>query len=150
MSQSLQIAAAVAIGVSLSLQAPINAVMARMLGSAMLSATISIAISLVAILSLWLTWGEAGGNFGEFRSLPWWVVIGGIIGVIFVAGGIVLAPAMGMALFFVCVVSGQLLGSTIVDQIGAFGLPVQPVSITRVVGIGLVLLGAALVQSGRG
>jgi transporter family-2 protein len=149
MVKALYVVAAVAIGFSLSLQPPINAAMARTLSSAMLAACISIAISLVAVVVVWLTWGHGAGNFAEIRALPWWVVLGGIIGVVFVAGSIVTAPPLGMALFFVCVVSGQLLGSTLADQLGAFGIPVQPVTTMKVVGLALVLAGAALVQSSK-
>jgi len=146
MFKILPILAALSIGACLSLQPPINAAMARALGSAMLAATISVAISLVAILVVWLTVGQGAGNLAEVRALPWWVVLGGIIGVIFVAGSIVTAPALGMAVFFVCIVSGQLLGSTLADQFGAFGLPVQPVNAMKLLGLALVLAGAALVR----
>ena len=138
------LALAVALGVSLALQPPINAVMARVLGSTLLAASISIAISLVLVLFVWLTWGKAGGDLSLVKALPWWVVLGGVIGVVFVADSIVVAPALGLALFFVCIVAGQLLASTLVDHFGGFGLPVQPVSMTKLAGLGLVLIGAAL------
>jgi uncharacterized membrane protein YdcZ (DUF606 family) len=41
------------------------------------------------------------------------------------------------------------LGATVVDHLGAFGLPVKPVTPLKIVGLALVLLGAALVQRGR-
>ncbi len=59
----------------------------------------------------------------------------------------VVAPVLGVALFFVCVVAGQLIGSTLIDQFGVFGLTVKPLNTMKFVGIGLVLLGAALVQN---
>ena len=146
MGNTLYIAAAIALGVSLSLQPPINAVMARTLGSTLLSASISIEICLVLVVFIWLTWGKGGGDLSQVRALPWWVVLGGVIGVAFVAGSIVVAPVLGVALFFVCVVAGQLLGATLADQVGAFGMPVQPVNLMKLFGVGLVLAGAALVQ----
>lgn len=147
MSSASYIAAAVAIGVCVSLQPPINAAMARTLESPLLAASVSIAISLLLVLLLWGAWGRAGGDPTAVAALPGWVVLGGVIGVIFVAGSIVVAPVLGVALFFVCVVAGQLLGSIAADQLGAFGMPVRPVDATKVVGLALVLAGAALVQS---
>jgi len=89
-------------------------------------------------------------DFAQVRLLPWWVVVGGVLGVVFVAGSVIVGPTLGIALFFVCVVAGQLLGATIVDQLGAFGLPQKPVNVMKLIGLGLVLVGAALVQrSGR-
>ena len=52
-----------------------------------------------------------------------------------------------MAAFFTCVVLGQVGGSAILDQLGAFGLGTQPISWTRVVGILLVVAGAAMTQA---
>ena len=147
MNNVIYIAAAVAIGAAISLQPPINATMARGLGSPLLTASISVSISLVFVVVLWLSWGKGAGEISQIKALPWWVIFGGVLGVIFVAGSIVVAPVLGVALFFVCVVAGQLLGSTIIDQIGAFGLTVKPINTMKLVGLGLVLIGAALVQN---
>ena len=142
--------AAVGIGAAVSLQPPINAAMARILGSPLLAASISISISLIVVVALWLSWGKGVGEISQIRMLLWWVIIGGVIGVIgviFVAGSIVTVPVIGVALFFICVVAGQLIGSSIIDQWGAFGLAVKPMNTMKLIGIGLVLLGAVLVQN---
>jgi transporter family-2 protein len=145
----LNIAAALFIGAFLSVQPPINAVMARQLNSPLLAASISIAVSLVLVVAIWLVWGKGAGDLSQIKSLPWWVTVGGLVGVVFVAGGVLVAPPLGVALFFVCVVAGQLLGSTLADQVGAFGMPVKPVNAMKVLGLGLVVVGAILVQRGR-
>jgi len=142
----LYIAAAIAIGACLSLQPPINAAMARTLGSPLLAASISIAISLVSVVLLWLTWGNRA-DLAQIRALPWWVILGGLIGVVFVAGGVVVAPVLGVAWFFVCVVAGQLLGSMLTDHFGAFGVQVKPINLMKLLGLGLVLAGAALFRA---
>ena len=134
-------------GAALSLQPAINATMARVLGNPLLAAGISISISLIVVVALWLVWGKAAGDFSQFKHLPWWVMVGGVVGAIFVAGSIVTAPVLGVALFFVCMVAGQLIGSTIIDQVGAFGLEVKPINTMKMVGLGLVILGAGLVQN---
>lgn len=146
MGNIFYIAVAIAIGALLSLQPPINVVMARILGNPLLAASISIAISLVFILFIWLIYGKGAGNLTQVNALPWWVIIGGVIGVVVVVGGIIVAPVLGIALFFICVVAGQLLGSILADHFGAFGMQVQPVNVKKLLGIGLVLAGAILVQ----
>ena len=146
MGNALYIAAAIAIGACLSLQPPINAVMARSLHSPLLAASISIAISLIFAVVAWLTWSKGTGDLAQVKALPSWVTMGGIVGVVFVAGGIIVAPILGVALFFVCVVAGQLFGSILADQFGAFGTPVRPVNMMKLLGLGVALAGAALVQ----
>ena len=147
MSNLIYIAAAVSIGAAISLQPPINATMARILGSPLLAASISVTISLFVVVALWLSWGKGVGDLSQIKALPWWVFIGGVIGVLFVAGGVVVAPVLGVALYFVCMVAGQLIGSSIIDHIGAFGLTVKPMNTMKLVGVSLVLLGAVLVQN---
>jgi len=141
------ILAAIFMGLALSLQPAINATMARNLGSPLLAASISIFISLVIVATLWLSWGKAAGEFSQFKLLPWWVVVGGVVGAIFVAGSIVTAPVLGVALFFVCMLTGQLIGSTIIDHLGAFGLNVKPINTMKILGLVLVIVGAGLVQN---
>ena len=147
MGNTVYIIAAISMGAALSLQPPINATMSRILGSPLFAATISIAISLLFVLLIWLTWGKGASDLTQVKALPWWVFIGGFIGVVFVAGSIMVAPVLGVALFFTCVVAGQLLGSTIADHFGVFGMQVKPVSMMNLLGLGLVLAGAAVVQS---
>lgn len=65
-----------------------------------------------------------------------------------VEGGTYLAPELGTTLFFVCLVAGQLMGAAIADHVGALGLPVRSLSMTRIVGLTLVLAGAFLVHRG--
>lgn len=148
MGHALHVTAAIALGALVALQPPINAAMARALGSPVLAATISITISLAFMLVVSLASGQDFGALAGVRKLPWWVVLGGIVGAIFVAGSVVLAPALGIALFFVCVVAGQMVGAALADHVGAFGTPVEPVSAMKLLGIGLVIAGAALVHNG--
>lgn len=94
------IAAALAVGVCISSQPPINATMARTLGSPLMAASISIAITLVITLIIWLSITRGNGDIMQIRSLPWWVILGGVAGVVFVVGGVVVAPVIGITLFF--------------------------------------------------
>jgi len=54
---------------------------------------------------------------------------------------------LGIALFFVCIVAGQLFGATLADHFGVFGMQVKPVNTMKVIGLALVLAGAGLVEN---
>ena len=140
---------AVSIGVLVSLQPSINAVMARGLSSSLLASTISISISFCLIILAWRLLGKGEGEISHIRHLPWWIVFGGVAGMVFVVGGVMVAPVLGFALFFVCIIAGQVLGSTLIDQFGAFGLPVKPACSMKPLGLGFVLMGIVLVQYGN-
>ncbi|MEM1047702.1 MAG: DMT family transporter [Pseudomonadota bacterium] len=143
---ALIVASAFAIGVLLALQPPINAAMAAELGNPFLAAIFSITISLVLVAFAWMSLGNVAAKWSAIIALPWWVVLGGAAGAFFVAGGILVAPQIGVALFIVCVIAGQLVGAAVADHFGAFGVAERALSWPRLIGIGLVLSGVALVQ----
>jgi len=138
---------AVVIGLVFSQQPVINAAVARTTGTPVAAAIVSVAVTLACLFAML---PFVGGTLrpAALATLPWWSVLGGVIGVFIVAGSATLIPLTGAALFVVCLVAGQLLGAAVADHVGAFGLPVRAVSPTRLAGLALVAIGAALVQRG--
>lgn len=139
--------AAIAIGAAFSAQPAINGAAAKILGSPVAAACLSIAITLLSALVLLPVLGGRA-PFAAVTALPWWVVLGGLIGVLIVAGGAAIAPVTGVSVFFVCLIAGQLIGSLALDHLGAFGLAVRSISPVKVLGAGLALLGAWMVRLG--
>lgn len=137
----------VLLGAVFSQQPVINAAVTRVTGSLIAASTFSVFITFCCLLAL-LPFSISNLRSDVLSNLPWWAVLGGFIGVGIVAGGAFLAPILGAALFFVCLVAGQLFGSAIADHFGAFGLPVRPLSAMRAVGLVLVFSGAWLVHRG--
>jgi len=137
----------IVLGMLFSQQPVINTAVSRIVGSPVAAAAYSVFITLVCLLIL-LPFSGGSLRPSVLAALPWWSVLGGFVGVGIVAGAAALAPITGAALFFVCLVAGQLMGAALADHIGAFGLPVRSLSWTRMAGLGLVLLGALLVNRG--
>ena len=143
----LHLLAAVAIGICFAAQPAINGTAARILGSPLTATALSIAITLASCLvAIPLFAGLPQPQ--AFAHLPWWVVFGGLIGVFVVAGSAALVPITGAAVFFVCMIAGQLIGAALVDHFGAFGIDARPVSAVKLMGIGLALAGVVLVRVG--
>ncbi|PKP70509.1 MAG: hypothetical protein CVT82_06870 [Alphaproteobacteria bacterium HGW-Alphaproteobacteria-4] len=140
--------AAICVGVLVSAQPPLNAILSRALGSAYAATTISILVALVFSLVALAIAGTGASSVAALIQVPWWVYLAGVVGAVFVGAGVVIAPVTGALLFFVCILTGQLLGAMIMDHFGAFGLIVREVSVPRLAGFGLVLAGALMVQHG--
>lgn len=138
--------AALVIGAFLSAQPAMNAVLARALESPFGAAAISHFIALLSILALVAYVGAGEVTRARLADVPWWIYLAGVIGMVFVASGIVIAPVTGTLVFFVCIVAGQMIGSLLADHYGAFGLEVREANPMRVFGIVLVLTGAVLVS----
>jgi bacterial/archaeal transporter family-2 protein len=124
-------------------QAPINAGLGRTTGSmpaALVSFTVgTIVLALVVVLS-----GKAGGLSSTF-DVSWYYLLGGFLGALYVLNALVAVSAIGAGGVAAATVAGQLTAAVLIDRFGLFGLDQVPVSPERIVGVGLLLVGTALV-----
>lgn len=84
----------------------------------------------------------------RLRATPAMLFVGGAIGVFIVMLANVVVPVLGIALTLSLSVAANLTFSTVADHFGWFGLPVFPVTLRRLVGLLLTLLGVLLVAYG--
>jgi transporter family-2 protein len=139
---------AVFLGVMVSFQPLMNAVLARAIGSPFGAAAISIGVAALGAVAMVAVTGRGDISRASLATVPWWIYLAGFVGTLFVAGGVVIAPVTGAQLFFMSVIAGQLIGAALADHFGLFGLAVRSLSLERVLGLVLVLGGALLVRRG--
>jgi transporter family-2 protein len=142
------LAASLIVGALITFQPPMNAILTRATGNPFGATVISILVALTTALLILTVTGRGDLSRAALTSVPWWVYLAGVIGALYVASGAVIAPVTGGLLFFVCVIAGQLIGATIIDHFGAFGLAVREITIWRVMGLVLVMSGAVMVLRG--
>ncbi len=132
-------------GGATALQAPTNAKLMGAVGSPVNAAFVSFAIGTAAlgIIAMIL---QAKPDVAAARALPWYVWIGGLYGAIFVVAAAWGVPRLGVALTITLMVAGQLLVGLVLDHLGAFGQPQQPISWGRAAGVALVLAGVLMVR----
>ncbi len=82
-------------------------------------------------------------------ALRWWQVAGGLLGAFFVAVQSVTVPVIGVAIFTVAVVAGQVTNSIVVDRIGLGPAGRQPVTPARVASAVLAIAAVAVAVSDR-
>ena len=92
-----------------------------------------------------------GNPMPQFSAdVPWWGWLGGVMGVCFVLGNILLFPRLGALETVVLPILGQVVMGLLVDRFGLFGAPAMPVSWMRVLGAAVVFAGIVVVlRSGR-
>jgi transporter family-2 protein len=144
---SLTLAFALFAGVLMAVQAPTNALLGKASGSPVVAAFISFIVGTVALGAL-VAAGSGRLFAPELKSLPWYAWLGGLYGAFFVAIAAFGAPKVGVGPLLTAAIGGQLIGAIILDHYGLLGLARQPVSIEKVGGVLLVLLGAWLVRRG--
>ena len=145
--RSLAMIAAIGIGLLIAVQPAVNAETARRLGSPYVAALFSLALSTAILLPLALGQAERP-SLSTFQSLPLWGVLGGLAGACFVTGGILIVPAIGAALFVLCVVFGQALGASLADHFGLFGLAQKALDPWKIGGLALMVVGLLVYQRG--
>lgn len=75
---------------------------------------------------------------------PRWMWLGAFMGALIVLAITVSAPRVGVVATTGLLIAGQLVMATLIDRFGWFGLERTPVSSARLVGLILLVLGAAL------
>ncbi|WP_083514811.1 DMT family transporter [Bradyrhizobium manausense] len=71
---------------------------------------------------------------------------GGIFGAMFIATSIAMVPRLGVTSVATLIIVGQLLSSLAFDQVGFFGLPRQPITVLRGIGVVCLITGVTLVR----
>jgi transporter family-2 protein len=143
-SRGLAVLLAVMAGCFVGLQAPVNARLGRQVGS-LQAATVSFVVgTLVLLLVAALSSRGLGGITGAGR-VPWWALIGGILGAVYVTVALVTVRTLGVSGLTAIVVAGQLTIAVVVDRFGLFGIAKQQIGVARVAGLVFLLVGVVLV-----
>lgn len=141
----LFIAWAFAIGMIVPLQAIINAKLSKEIGGPSYASLISFAGGFIIFALM------AAFNYKNFPSLeklqnlPPYMYASGIVGALFVISAIMILPKLGSTGWTALIVTGQLIASLIMDHYGMFGLAQKTVSMARVTGAVLLILGSSLI-----
>jgi len=134
-------------GAFIAVQAPINAELARGLGKPVAAAAISFLSGAVALGLLTAVLTQAQGASPHWKGPALWLfVAGGVLGAMYVTVTIVLTPKLGAAALMAFLVAGQLIAGLAVDRIGFMGMAVRELSLGRIAGAGLLLVGALLIR----
>ena len=135
-------------GSMVALQSRINGELGLALGNGSIAALFSFTSGLLVLSLAVAVSARARAGLVLVREniragrLPWWAATGGIGGGFLVLTQGVSAGVLGVALFTVAVVTGQTLGAMTIDTRGWFGIAKVRLSIWRVLGAVVTLVGA--------
>ena len=134
---------AVAAGLAGSIQVALMSRLGERIGvlealafSTVLTAGIAVVVLAVAHQSL--------DGFGRAVHQPWWMLLGGVMGLIIVFTVTYAGPRIGVAATVGILIAGQLAMGAAIDRWGLFRSEQIPLHWPRLVGIGLLAAGAAL------
>lgn len=140
-------AAAVFSGCLSAVVGAILASLGQVIGSAIQATTVLFAIA----TGVMIVFCSLNGSVVKIRkafttSAPWWMWSGGILGAIIVYGNAWLIPLIGVSVFMMTLLIGQLLLSLLMERNGWLGAPKKHISIVQILGIIIMLTGVTLIK----
>ncbi|GLU27706.1 MULTISPECIES: DMT family transporter [Brucella] len=134
-------------GACIAIQAPINAALARGLGSPVTAAAISFLSGAVILGMIAAVTARVTGAIPAFNVPAGWLfVAGGALGCIYVTTSVLLTPRIGAAAVMGLAVAGQLMAGLAADRIGFMGVAVREITAGRIAGAVLLLSGALMIR----
>lgn len=132
-------------GATMPLQAGINLRLRHSLGDPVLAALVSFAVGTLALAVYGLSTRPLPTS-AMISGAPWWAWTGGMLGAFFVSATIVLAGQLGATTTMAWLLAGQFTFALVLDHYGLVSFAVREVSLPRIAGVVLLVIGAYLVN----
>jgi len=129
-------------GVAVGIQSPLAGAMSERVGGTASSFIVHLSGAILSGVLLFLRGGE---KMRDWQTLPWYMLIAGVWGLILYLTISVTLPKLGGTMVVTLIIIGQLLVGTLIDQFGWLGVPVHEISLTRVAGILVLIAGGYLI-----
>lgn len=133
-------------GAGLTVQTAWNAYLRTATGSPVLTTLISVSVTLLCLLLLWVSGLTHRGHLPAFDSLPRWAWLGGIFAAYYLVASLIALPRLGAVAVFSLVIAGQMIAALVLDSTGAFGITQVSLSSLRLLGVVFLLAGVVLIQ----
>ena len=96
-------------------------------------------LSAIVLLFMW------GGNLTAWKSVPWYILVGGLYGVIILATYSFAIPRIGLATTITLAIVAQLVLSAILDHYGFLGSVQHSFDLRRLIGMLVLFAGTWLI-----
>jgi transporter family-2 protein len=132
-------------GFGLTVQVGMNAELRKVLASSWGAALVSFLVGTLALVAIMVVMRTALPTRDTLAAVPLWAWFGGLFGAFYVAISTVVASELGATSLLVLTLLGQLLIALIVDHFGWLGLPQNPITWVRLLGVALLGAGVWLI-----
>jgi bacterial/archaeal transporter family-2 protein len=133
-------------GIAITIQSGINSQLRTSIQHPLMAAFISFVVGTVALAILLLFSKNALPELSQYSSIEWYKYLGGLLGAFVVTVTLIAVTRIGAGNMFVLIVAGQLITAVLMDHFGVLGMKHNPVTLQKLMGIGLLVAGAYLVN----
>ena len=121
--------------------------LSAIVGNPVQATTVAFFVATMALLLFCTCLGKTQLVGKAFSSdYPWWMWTGGLCGALIVLGNAWLVAHVGVGVFLMALLVGQLALSMLMEHYGWLGAPRKPISWPQIVGIVLMIAGVALIR----
>ena len=128
----------------IALQAPINSMLGKSVGT-LAAASVSFIVGTIALVLITVLVGGGFGDVGEVRHLSWYYLAGGVLGAVYVTTALVAVRELGAGGVTAATIAGQLTLSLVIDQLGVLGVDERAITWERVLGVLMLAVGTLLI-----
>ena len=97
----------------------------------------------VAVIIGWTAWEPE--VFSRLKEVPFWLLTAGAMGAALVFGIAWVIPEIGASTAFILMISAQIITAMTFSHFGILGSPVEPITLTKIGGALLLIVGASIV-----
>jgi transporter family-2 protein len=130
-------------GVAVGIQSPIAGAMGQKIGGTAGAFVVHLSGALIAAVVLFF---QGGQKIRDWHTLPWYMLIVGVFGVFLYQTISITLPRLGSTMMVTLVIIGQLLVGTLIDHFGWLGVQQHPITVTRMAGVLILLVGGYLIS----
>lgn len=132
------------IGIAMAFQTAINTQLREYLYSPLQAALLSFFIGTIVLALLVCFQSASKPSLSEISQIPWFLWLGGFLGVYAISLSIYTAPKLGLLTFSGLVIFGQLVISMFIDHFGWLGTEKTPINWQRLLGSIVIFIGVLL------
>lgn len=140
---------AIVAGLGITLQTTLNGQLAKGVGGDSVAAALfSFTAGAVCLGVFSLMRGGILTSLAALPNQPWWSLLGGLLGAGALLSYVVLAPKIGLSALLGLAIAGQITSSLAIDHFGLMGAVERPVSLVKLGGSMVMLIGLSIALFG--
>ncbi len=136
-------------GILIAIGAAANARLRQTLRSSIAAAAINFIVGFATLALLMILQVLPLSPLDRLLTVPWWAFLGGFLGAVFVTLNTLVVPQLGLTTTTIAVVCSQMVLSLVIDQLGWFSMAPRPITASRMIAIGLLMVAVAVTQLDR-
>ena len=131
-------------------QIAVNGYLGKVVGSPIKASAISFTVGIIFLAIICIVLHFKNGKSESFKNEsaknPWWMWIGGILGGLYILANVYLSRIVGTGMTVIILLIGSTTGGILVDHFGMFESPKKPINAQKILGVLIMILGAAAIK----